>query len=110
MICQCSHGRDGAHRDGCPIRTLTPATTRADGSVFFRSTVRLWQHEAEAILQLLARYERLLDGIRATHSNTEACPDSECVICAMRDCPEHEPLHYSSDGCPLCDSEDDDGA
>lgn len=29
---------------------------------------------------------------------------NECSACAVRDCPEHEPLHYHHDGCPSCDA------
>ena len=28
--------------------------------------------------------------------------DGECFACAVRDCPDHEPLHYHHDGCPCC--------
>lgn len=28
------------------------------------------------------------------------CPHDECVVCAVRDCPGKEPLHYHHDGCP----------
>ena len=31
------------------------------------------------------------------------CPNDECYICSVRDCPENEPLHYHHDGCPHCD-------
>jgi hypothetical protein len=36
------------------------------------------------------------------HPPTAECPDPECMVCAMRDCPDHEPLHYHHDGCPCC--------
>lgn len=36
------------------------------------------------------------------HPPTNECPDMECCICAMRDCPGEEPLHYHHDGCPYC--------
>jgi hypothetical protein len=26
----------------------------------------------------------------------------ECITCGKKDCPEHEPLHYHHDGCPVC--------
>lgn len=31
-----------------------------------------------------------------------ACREPECLLCGMRDCPLHEPLHYHHDGCPVC--------
>jgi hypothetical protein len=34
--------------------------------------------------------------------NADTCPISECMICAVRDCPGNEPLHYHHDGCPFC--------
>jgi hypothetical protein len=50
-----------------------------------------------------------LDELRAeipNHPPTDECPDQECVICGMRDCPYGGPLHYHHDGCPDCLSED----
>jgi len=35
--------------------------------------------------------------------NAETCPNDECLLCGIRDCPAHEPLHYHHDGCPSCD-------
>jgi hypothetical protein len=37
-----------------------------------------------------------------THPTAEACPVDECSFCAVRDCPDGEPLHYHHDGCPMC--------
>jgi predicted RNA-binding Zn-ribbon protein involved in translation (DUF1610 family) len=31
-----------------------------------------------------------------------AHPDPECTICSIRDCPGHEPYHYSHHSCPHC--------
>lgn len=36
------------------------------------------------------------------HPSADDCPDPECEICALRDCPFKEPLHYHHDGCPIC--------
>lgn len=36
------------------------------------------------------------------HPAADDCPDPECEICAVRDCPFGEPLHYHHDGCPAC--------
>lgn len=30
------------------------------------------------------------------------CPNDECMVCGMLDCPDNEPLHYHHDGCPRC--------
>jgi hypothetical protein len=37
-----------------------------------------------------------------THPPTDQCPDPECMVCGIRDCPHGEPLHYHHDGCPAC--------
>lgn len=34
--------------------------------------------------------------------NSATCLIDECKDCSVRDCPEHEPLHYHHDGCPAC--------
>lgn len=36
------------------------------------------------------------------HPQAKDCEEDECWICAIRDCPHHEPLHYHHDGCPSC--------
>lgn len=36
------------------------------------------------------------------HPEAKDCAIDECWICAIRDCPHHEPLHYHHDGCPAC--------
>lgn len=36
------------------------------------------------------------------HPPTDQCPDQECMVCGVRDCPHGEPLHYHHDGCPAC--------
>ena len=42
----------------------------------------------------------------AGHPSRDECPDPECMICGYRDCPDHEPLHYDTDGpCPSCNDE-----
>jgi len=38
----------------------------------------------------------------AQHPPTDQCPDLECLLCGVRDCPHGEPLHYHHDGCPDC--------
>ncbi len=44
-----------------------------------------------------------LDDVINEISETHAlCDEPECEICAVRDCPHREPLHYSYDGCPTC--------
>ena len=30
------------------------------------------------------------------------CPNEECMVCGVRECPNNEPLHYHHDGCPAC--------
>lgn len=36
------------------------------------------------------------------HPRADECSTDECVVCAERDCPYREPLHYHHDGCPAC--------
>lgn len=46
-----------------------------------------------------------IDQLRAMvplHPPTVDCPDLECLVCGIRDCPHGEPLHYHHDGCPSC--------
>jgi hypothetical protein len=38
----------------------------------------------------------------SSHPPTQDCDDAECWICAARDCPHREPMHYHHDGCPAC--------
>lgn len=38
-----------------------------------------------------------------THPETCNCPDLECNLCGIRDCPSSNDLHYHHDGCPDCD-------
>lgn len=41
--------------------------------------------------------------VRAAVRHPRACQEPECTECGMRDCPQHDPLHYHHDGCPsLC--------
>lgn len=39
------------------------------------------------------------------HTQQPDCIANECVICAERECPHGEPLHYHHDGCPACETE-----
>lgn len=41
------------------------------------------------------------------HPDRLLCDDWECIICALRDCPFGEPLHYHHDGCPACLAHDE---
>jgi hypothetical protein len=50
---------------------------------------------------------RLLSAVES-HPATDACPDQECDVCSVRDCPYHDPLHYHHDGCPSCLTSDAD--
>lgn len=45
-----------------------------------------------------------LKGDRHGGAATAKCPDAECEICGMFDCPENDPLHYHHDGCPSCET------
>lgn len=44
----------------------------------------------------------LLDQIPG-HPSLDACDVDECSVCAVRDCPAAEFMHYHHDGCPACD-------
>jgi len=56
---------------------------------------------AEALRYLLQARELLRVN---PHPDWQACDIDECTICAVRDCPYDEPLHYHHDGCPSCDT------
>jgi hypothetical protein len=51
---------------------------------------------------------RAFDLVKAlvAHPTTEECPVGECPLCAVRDCPHEESLHYHHDGCPTCYTDD----
>lgn len=36
------------------------------------------------------------------HPALADCATPDCMVCAVRDCPHEEPLHYDKDGCPAC--------
>lgn len=36
------------------------------------------------------------------HPTTNVCPDQECELCSIRDCPFKNAFHYHHDGCPYC--------
>lgn len=36
------------------------------------------------------------------HPAADSCTMPDCAICAARDCPHEEPLHYDKEGCPAC--------
>jgi hypothetical protein len=38
----------------------------------------------------------------ANHPAAQDCPEPECSVCAERDCPNRDSLHYHHDGCPSC--------
>lgn len=62
------------------------------------------QSWARAFLQFTADN---LDGATAhamiiQHGNATLYHGEDCLACAMRDCPHHEPLHHHHDGCPAC--------
>jgi hypothetical protein len=50
-------------------------------------------------------FEKLLSKV-PDHPATKDCPDQECLVCGIRDCPHKEPLHYHHDGCPVCSFEE----
>lgn len=53
------------------------------------------EEEDEDLMEWIAR--RIV-----SHPIKAVCDEDECFICAVRDCPEREPLHYHHDGCPAC--------
>lgn len=48
-----------------------------------------------------AQIDDVINEISKTHT---LCDELECEICAVRDCPHKEPLHYQYGGCPACHS------
>lgn len=57
----------------------------------------------EKMIETSSRIGRMrIAGKIRGHPSTESCKDVTCQVCAMRDCPYKEPLHYHQDGCPAC--------
>jgi len=58
----------------------------------------------------LAEARAIVENIRGFHGGamTAGCDAEcgECSVCAILDCPAHEPLHYHHDGCPVCSFDD----
>lgn len=44
--------------------------------------------------------DAVVAAILSEHPPAEACPDTECLVCGVRACPDGEPLHFHHDGCP----------
>lgn len=51
---------------------------------------------------VVREFDDAVASLTDAHPSAEACPVDECGVCAMRDCPRHEVLHYHHDGCPAC--------
>lgn len=49
-------------------------------------------------------YARKIEVLRYVH-NLHECDDSECLLCGVLYCVDHEPLHFHHDGCPSCTPE-----
>jgi hypothetical protein len=61
--------------------------------------------------QAIARLREMVGGRISEHEvrctgDAETCPVDECLVCGIRDCPDNEPLHYHHDGCPCCDTKE----
>ena len=54
------------------------------------------------------RYYALMRLRAVDHVPTNECPDSECPLCAIRDCPHQCLEHYWHDGCPMCVAQEQD--
>ena len=48
------------------------------------------------------RWNQYQINLAANHMPTNECPDQECSLCAIRDCPNQCAEHYWHDGCPAC--------
>jgi hypothetical protein len=42
--------------------------------------------------------------VRECTGDVTTCAVDECVVCSIRECPWHEPLHFHHDGCPACET------
>lgn len=60
------------------------------------------QNEAREMLKEIMEYPKF-EMCQECTGNAETCPIEECFLCAVRDCPGNEPLHYHHDGCPYCE-------
>lgn len=59
------------------------------------------QDEAIKELTFILGYEP--ESVVTCSGAWDICENDECSVCAVRDCPHREPLHYHHDGCPACD-------
>lgn len=55
------------------------------------------------------RWNQYQINLAANHMPTNECPDQECALCAIRDCPYHSAEHYWHDGCYVCRAAEHDG-
>lgn len=59
--------------------------------------------QEEAIKELSHILRRHPNDAAKCTGNAVTCSNDECMVCAVRDCPGNEPLHYHHDGCPYCE-------
>lgn len=58
--------------------------------------------QAEAITLLETVWNFSHGYCKKCSGNIETCPNDECAVCSVRDCPGQDLLHYHHDGCPHC--------
>lgn len=61
------------------------------------------QEALDQLSRVLGRDARKSGHGVACTGHVDTCPNDECLVCGVRDCPDDEPLHYHHDGCPACD-------
>lgn len=83
------------------------AATSLFGSDLSPNLANIWAGAGFSVLPIavdLSRREQLLAQVPG-HPPTNECPDPECAVCSVRDCPHGDDMHYDDDGCPSCESE-----
>lgn len=60
------------------------------------------QSEAKILLAKILQVDEIVNGYEECTGDADTCKIDECMLCAVRDCPGNEPLHYHHDGCPYC--------
>lgn len=64
-----------------------------------------WTDATECVSALnAAKKETLAVVLLISHGPIDKCKMTDCVVCAVIECPHNEPFHFHHDGCPTCDS------
>lgn len=99
LVCMCGFYNYFAHHPRQTVVFPLPATDM-DSQAHMPMVRRANPESGGEDEDLAANRDHNMD---QSHPAAEVCDIDECMICARRDCPRGEPLHYHHDGCPCCD-------